>query len=46
MKNNAKLTVGLGDRAYDIVIGPDLLTRTGDILGSIAADRHIVIISN
>ncbi|MGB2235709.1 MAG: 3-dehydroquinate synthase, partial [Candidatus Puniceispirillum sp.] len=46
MQNNAKLTVGLGDRAYDIVIGSDLLAQAGDILGSIAADRHIVVISD
>ena len=42
MQNVSTLTVGLGDRAYDIVIGPDLLAQTGDILGSIAAGRHIV----
>ena len=30
------LTVGLGDRAYDIVIGPDLIDRTGSILGPVS----------
>ena len=29
------LTVGLGDRAYDIVIGPDLIDRAGEALGPI-----------
>ena len=46
MQNVSKLTVGLDDRAYDIVIGPGILAQTGDILGPIAADRHIVIISD
>ena len=41
-----ELTVGLGNRAYDIVIGPDLIDRAGEILGRIAANRHIVVISD
>ncbi len=40
------LTVGLGERAYDITIGPGLIDNAGTILGSIAADRHIIIISD
>ena len=40
------LTVGLGDRAYDIVIGPDLIDRAGEAFGPIIADRHIIIISD
>ena len=40
------LTVGLGDRAYDIVIGPDLIDRAGEALGPIVANRHIIIISD
>ena len=40
------LTVGLGHRAYDIVIGPDLIDRAGSILGPIAAGRHIIIVSD
>ena len=40
------LTVGLNDRAYDIVIGPDLIDRAGEALGPIVANRHIVIISD
>jgi 3-dehydroquinate synthase len=43
---NEKLTVGLGARAYDIVIGPDLIAHAGTILGDIAADRHIIIVSD
>ena len=41
-----KLTVGLENRAYDIVIGPNLIDRAGEILGPIAANRHIVVISD
>ena len=40
------LTVGLGHRAYDIVIGPDLIDRAGSILGPIAGNRHIIIVSD
>jgi len=40
------LTVGLGQRAYDIVIGPDLIDRAGSILGPIVANRHIIIVSD
>ena len=40
------LTVGLGQRAYDIVTGPDLIDRAGSILGPIAANRHIIIVSD
>ena len=40
------LTVGLGNRSYDIVIGPDLIDRVGDVLNSIVVDRHIVIVSD
>ena len=40
------LTVGLGNRAYDIVIEPDLIDRAGEVLGPIVANRHIIIISD
>ncbi len=40
------LTVGLGNRSYDIVIGPDLINRAGEVLNPIADDRHIVIVSD
>ena len=40
------LTVGLGTRAYDITIGPGLIDQAGTMLGKIAADRHIIIVSD
>ena len=40
------LTVSLGDRAYDIIIGPDLIDRAGLILGPIADGRQIIIVSD
>jgi len=40
------LTVGLGERAYDILIGPALIDQCGAHLGPIAQDRHIIIISD
>lgn len=46
MQSISKLTVNLGERTYDIVIGSNLLAQTADILGPIAADRHIVIVSD
>ena len=45
MQKNS-LTVGLGERAYDIVIGPDLIDRAGDALGPIVSNRHIIIVSD
>lgn len=44
--HQTKLTVGLDDRAYDIVIGPGLIDRAGEVLGPIAADRHVFIVSD
>ena len=40
------LTVGLGERAYDITIGPGLIDQAGSMLGEIAAGRHIIIVSD
>ncbi len=40
------LTVGLGNRAYDIFVGPNLIDRAGEALGSIANNRHIIIVSD
>jgi 3-dehydroquinate synthase len=42
----SKLTVGLGDRAYDIAIGPDLIDRAGETLNPIVVNRHIIIVSD
>jgi 3-dehydroquinate synthase len=40
------LTVGLENRAYDITIGPGLIDQTSDLLGEIATDRHIIVVSD
>ena len=40
------LTVGLGERAYDITIGPGLIDQAGLMLGKIAADRHTIVVSD
>ena len=40
------LTVGLGERAYDITIGPGLIDQAGFMLGKIAADRHTIVVSD
>ena len=40
------LTVGLGERAYDITIGPGLIDQAGSMLGEIAADRHTIVVSD
>ena len=41
-----KLNVGLGNRAYEIIIGPDLIDQAGEILGQISADRHVIVVSD
>ena len=40
------LKVGLGERAYDITIGPGLIDQAGSLLGEIANGRHIVVVSD
>ena len=40
------VTVGLDERAYDITIGPELIDQAGSMLGEIAADRQIIIVSD
>jgi 3-dehydroquinate synthase len=40
------LTVGLGSRAYDIIIGPGLIDDAAGQLGDIAHGRHIIIVSD
>jgi len=44
MQKDTTLTVGLGTRAYDIHVGRGLIGRADDILGTMLADRHAVII--
>ncbi len=40
------LRVGLGERAYDIVIGPDLITNAARHLGDLVAGRQIIIVTD
>ena len=46
MHKSSKLTVGLGDRAYDIVVGRGLITRADELAGDILTGRHAIIISD
>ncbi len=41
-----RLAVGLGERAYDIVIGEGLLDRAGGLLGQVLPSRRVVIITD
>ena len=45
-KVGSGLTVGLGDRAYDITVGRGLINRLGEIAGAQIAGRHVVIIAD
>ncbi len=38
--------VGLGDRAYDIVIGPGLLNRLGALVKETVGDRPLILVSD
>ena len=42
----SSLRVGLGQRAYDILIGPDLIANAETHIGHLVSDRHIVIITD
>jgi len=44
--NTGKLTVGLGARAYDIHIGPDILEQTGALLSPLLSRPRTVIITD
>jgi 3-dehydroquinate synthase len=46
MQDTTSLSVGLGDRAYDIVIGGGLLATADTILGEIVAGKQIVIVTD
>jgi 3-dehydroquinate synthase len=39
------VTVGLGDRSYDVLIEPGLIDRAGDILGTKARGGRVVIVT-
>lgn len=44
--NTSSLRVGLGERAYNIAIGPNLIANADTHIGDLLAGRHIVIISD
>ena len=46
MHTDSVLTVGLGDRAYDIIVGRDLLDRADTLATLHLADRHVIIVSD
>ena len=46
MDDITSLRVGLGERAYDIKIGNNLIANAGDVLGDIVAGRQAVIVSD
>ena len=46
MHTDSVLTVGLGDRAYDIIIGCGLLDRADTVANIHLADRHVIIVSD
>jgi shikimate kinase/3-dehydroquinate synthase len=41
-----RLAVGLGDRGYDILVGPGLLARAGALLAPVLPARRVVVISD
>ncbi len=41
-----RVTVALGDRSYDILIQPGLLTQIGDLLQSMGCARRVGIVTN
>ena len=46
MHKSSKLTVGLGDRAYNIIVGRGLIERADELAGDILTGRHAIIISD
>ncbi|HCD78737.1 MAG TPA: 3-dehydroquinate synthase, partial [Alphaproteobacteria bacterium] len=46
MHSDSSLTVGLGDRAYDIIVGRDLLARADNLAAAQLTDRHVIIITD
>lgn len=41
-----RLPVGLGDRSYDVVVGPGLLARAGGLIAPVLPARRVVIITD
>lgn len=46
MQQPSKLTVGLGERAYDIIVGRGLIARADSLAAEILRGRHAIIISD
>ena len=46
MHSDSSLTVGLGDRAYDIIVGRDLLARADSLAAAQLTGRHVIIITD
>ena len=44
--NPRRVVVGLGERSYDIVIGPGLLAQAGALIKEIVGDRPLILISD
>ena len=41
-----RLPVGLGDRSYEVVIGPGLLARAGGLIAPVLPARRVVVVSD
>ena len=41
-----RLPVGLGDRGYDVLVGPGLLARAGGLIAPVLPARRVVVISD
>ena len=41
-----RLPVGLGDRSYDVVVGPGLLARAGGLIAPVLPARRVVVITD
>lgn len=45
-KTSHSLTVGLGERSYDIHIGPGQLARLGELIGPFAVTKRVAVITD
>ncbi|WP_338148146.1 3-dehydroquinate synthase [Neoroseomonas eburnea] len=41
-----RLPVGLGERTYDVVVGPGLLARAGGLIGPVLPARRVVVVTD
>ena len=46
MSNPTTVSVALGERSYDILIGPGLIAHAGEAIASIAASRRAIVVSD